>query len=158
MKYILFIAFSMLITFNLNAQIVFKSGENVTSADLRVRVSENVILADIRVRIGENVTFADFTVGITNQKSKADFIVTEGYNYDLRIRAGEKVILADIRIRAGESVILSDVRVKIKTSGTVDYLVYVDKDIITMNDIVIAILPALNKEMDYEFEDVPKIQ
>jgi hypothetical protein len=139
-------------------QIVIKAGDDVTPADLRVRVGEDVTLADVRLRIGPEVTMADFTVGITDEKSKAHFVVTEGLNYDLRVRAGDSVTLADIRIRAGDSVTLSDVRVKIKTSGTVDYLVYIDKEQKTMADLVVALLPAINKKLGYKLEDVPRIK
>lgn len=157
MKNTTFSIIIILIAINLNAQIIIKSGENVTLADLRVCIGENVTWADMRVQIGKNVTLADFTVGIIDQKIQADFIVTNGFNYDLSVQAGDNVTLADIRIQAGGNVTLSDVRVKVKTSGTVDYFVYIEKEIMTMNDIVIALLPALNKEMDYKFEKIPKI-
>lgn len=156
-RYFLIIIFSVALT-NLNAQIIFKSGEDITSADLRIRVGEDVTSADIRIRIGEDVTSSDFTVGITNQKNKADFIVTNSNNYDLRIRAGADVTSADIRIRAGADVTSADIRIKIKSSGSADYLVYIDREIPKLEDVVVGLLPVINKYLNYKFETIPKIK
>jgi len=139
-------------------QIVFKAGPDVTSADLRVRVGDAVTSSDVRLRIGPKVISADFTVRITTKKSEANFVVTEGRGYDLRVRAGDSVTSADIRIRAGDSVTSADVRVKVKTSGAADYLVYIDKEKKSIADLVVAILPAINKKLGYKLEDVPKIK
>jgi hypothetical protein len=143
---------------NLNAQIIFKSGEDITAPDLRIRIGEDVTFADIRIRIGEDVTSSDFTVGITSQKSKADFILSNSNNYDLRIRAGADVRLADIKIQAGADVTLADIRIKIKSSSNADYLVYIDKEKTTLNDVVIGLLPAINKHLNYKYETIPKIK
>lgn len=156
-RYILIVLLTILWTSS-NAQIIFKSGEDTTFPDLRIRVGNNVTFADIRARIGEDVTFADFTVRLTNKINRADFIVTDKNNYDLRIRAGEDVTFADLKIKVGSDVTFEDVRIKLKSSGIADYLVYINKDKSTINDIVIALLPAINKHLDYKYESIPRIK
>jgi hypothetical protein len=51
MKATLLVALSILVGFGVDAQIRFKSGENVMLSDIRVRVGENVMLSDIRLRL-----------------------------------------------------------------------------------------------------------
>lgn len=143
---------------SIEAQMSFYIDESISFADLRIKIGENISLADVRVKIGEDVTMADFSVGITNTKSNANFIITESkYRADKTIKAGESLSSPDIRIRAGESVSVADVRIKIKSSGTVDYLVYTENDDMSLYHLVIALLPAINKEFDYKLEGVPTL-
>jgi len=141
-------------------QIVIKSGANEIAPDLTLQVGKNVIAADVGLLIGPNLVIADFSVGVTNKINKANFIVTEGIHlkHILRVQAGDSVIAPDISIQAGGAVIAPDVRVKVKTSGAVDYLVYIDKQKATMVDLVVAILPAINKKLGYKLKRVPRIK
>lgn len=137
------------------AQISFRIENNILYPDLRVRISENVIFPDIRVEIGENVHFENFTVGITSNRDQADFIITTSRYPELTVRASENTLFPDIRIRAGENVLFEDVKIKIKKKGTVDYIVYTEKAYISLTDLVVALLPAINKELDYKFKKIP---
>jgi len=137
------------------AQISFRIDSKILSSDLRVRISENVNFPDIRVKIGGSVHFEDFSVGITSNRNQADFIITTSRYSELTVRASENVLFPDIRIKAGENVLFADVVIKIKKTGTVDYIVYTEKEYISLTDLVVALLPAINKEMDYKFEKIP---
>ena len=142
----------------INAQISFYVDEDISYADLRIRIGEDVTMADIRVKIGEDVTMSDFSVGITNMRSKADFIITNSkFKADKTIKASESVSMADIRIRAGEDISMADVRIKIKESGSVDYYVYTENSFMNLNHLVIALLPVINMELDYALENIPTI-
>jgi hypothetical protein len=132
-----------------------KIDDNMYSYDLSVKIGENVYGADIIVKIGENVYGTDFTVGITSNKNKADFIITKSVNADFTVKAGENIYGADITIKAGENVYGSDVVIKVTKSGTVDYLVFSEKPYVSLTDIVVALLPAINKELDYKFKKIP---
>lgn len=139
-------------------QITFYVDENISYPDISVKIGDNVSYPDVRIKIGENISYEDFTVGITNQKSQANFIITTSkYRADKTIRANENISYPDLRIKVGENISYPDVRIEIKKSGTVDYIVYTEKAFMTMEDLIIALLPAINKEMDYELEDIPTI-
>ena len=138
-----------------NAQISFKIESDIFFPDLSVKISESTVISDISIKIGEKVNFADFTVGITSRRNQADFIITKTSIPEFTIRASSNVLMPDISIKIGENVLFPDVTIKIKTSGVVDYIVYTEKESITMNDLVIALLPAINKEMNYQFEGIP---
>jgi len=137
------------------AQITFRIEDNISYPDLSVKISDNVSYPDIRIKIGEDISYEDFTVGITSNKSKADFIITKSRYPDLTVKASDNISYPDLRIKAGESVSYADVTIEIKKSGTVDYLVYTEKAFISLIDIVISLLPAINKELDYKFEKIP---
>lgn len=137
------------------AQLTFRIESNILYPDLSVRISENVSFPDIRVKIGEGVNFEDFTVGITSKKDQADFIITKSRYPELTVRASENILFPDIRIKAGKNVSFADVTIKIKKKGTVDYIVYTEKAYISLTDLVVALLPAINKEMDYKFKKIP---
>jgi len=137
------------------AQILFRIESDIFYPDLSVRISENISFPDIRVKIGESVTFEDFTVGITSNRNQADFIITTSRYPNLTVKASEDILFPDIRIKAGENVSFADVTIKIKKVGTVEYIVYTEKAYISLTDLVVALLPAINKEMDYKFEKIP---
>jgi hypothetical protein len=142
----------------LNAQISFYVDEDISYPDIRVRIGEDVTYPDVRIKIGETVSYSDFTVGITNNKSTANFIITTSkYGADKTIRAGDDVSYPDIRIRFGENTSYSDLSIKIKKSGSVDYIVYSEKEFVSMNDLIIALLPAINKQLDYKLEGIPTL-
>ncbi|MEX0981342.1 MAG: hypothetical protein WD577_05450 [Bacteroidales bacterium] len=145
--------------FSVNAftQISFYVDEDLSYPDISVKIGTNVSYPDIRVQIGENISYDDLTIGVTNSKSKADFVIVKSkYQADKTIRASDNVSYPDIRIQAGESVSYPDIRIEIKKTGTVNYLVYTEKAFMSMNDLVIALLPVINKHLDYKFKDIPK--
>lgn len=137
------------------AQLSFRIESNILYPDLSVRISKNVIFPDIRVKIGESVLFENFTVGITSNRNQADFIITTSRYPELTVRVSENILFPDISIKAGENVLFADVTIKIKKTGTVDYIVYTEKSYISVTDLVVALLPAINKEMDYKFKKIP---
>ena len=137
------------------AQISFRIENDILFPDLSVKISENVTFPDISVKIGESVNFENFTVGITSNRNQADFIITTSMYPKLTVKASENVLFPDISIKAGEKVLFPDVTIKIKKTGTVDYIVYTEKAYISLTDLVVALLPAINKEMDYKFKKIP---
>jgi Uma2 family endonuclease len=136
-------------------QITFRIESDIFSSDLSVKVSESVYSPDVTVKIGSDVYSPDFTVGISSSKKEADFIITKSTNADISIKASESIYSPDISIKAGESVYSPDVTIKILKSGTVDYIVYTEKDFITMTDLIVALLPAINKKLDYKLKGIP---
>ena len=137
------------------SQITFKIDSDIFFPDLRVQISENILFPDIRVKIGEKASFADFSVGITSNKNQADFIITKSAFADYTVKASEKVMFADLSIKAGANVFFADVSIKIKKTGIVDYIVYTEKNYITINELIVALLPAINQAMDYQFDSIP---
>lgn len=145
-----------IISANAFSQISFYVDESLSYPDISVKIGTSVSYPDIRVQIGENISYDDFTVGVTSNKSKADFVIVKSKNQaDKTVRASENVSYPDIRIQASDNVSYPDVRIEIKKSGTVNYLVYTEKTFMSMNDLVIALLPVINKHLDYKFKDIP---
>ncbi len=144
------------LSFNAFSQISFYVEKELPSSDFSVKIGSNVSFPDIKVQIGENISYDDFTVGITDTKSKADFVIVKSkFQADKVVRASDDVSFPDISIQAGEDVSFPDVRIKIKKTGSVNYLVYTEKASISMDDLVIALLPAINQHLDYKFKDIP---
>jgi len=141
--------------FGIAAQLSFRIESNILYPDLSVRISENVSFPDIRIKIGESVHFENFTVGITSNRNQADFIITTSRYPGLTVRASKNISFSDISIKAGENVLFADVTIKIKKTGTVDYIVFTEKAYISLTDLVVALLPVINKEMDYKFKKIP---
>jgi len=125
-------------------QITFKVSPDIIVGDLEVKIGENVIVPDITIKIGKNVIIPDFSVGVTSKKSQAHFVITTSIIADYEIKAGPDVIVPDLSIKAGSDVIVPDLTIKINTSGTVDWIVYTEKEFISINDLVIALLPVIN--------------
>lgn len=145
-----------IISANTFSQISFYVDESLSYPDISVKIGTSVSNPDIRVQIGENISYNDFTVGVTRNKSKANFVIVKSkYQADKTVRASDNVSYPDIRIQASENVSYPDVRIEIKKSGTVDYLFYTEKAFMSMNDLVIALLPVINKHLNYKFKDIP---
>ena len=138
-----------------NAQISFKINSSSILSDLTVNISENILFPDVSIKVGEEVLFENFTVGITANKNQADFIITESAFADVTIKISESALLADLSIKAGKSVQFPDVTIKIKNSGVVDYIVYSEKEYITLQELIVALLPAINEELNYKFDKIP---
>ncbi len=132
--------------------ISFRIDSDIAYPDLRVRIGKSVSYPDIRIRIGTSVSYSDFTVGISSEKKDATFVITKSVNANFSVRADDDVSYPDVRIRSGDSVSYPDVRIKFKKSGEVDYLVYTEKDFMTLTDMVIALLPAIHIQTNYEHE------
>jgi len=145
-----------ILSFNAFSQISFCVDEELTSPDFSVKIGTSISFPDIKVQIGENISFADFTVGVTDFKSQANFVIVESkLQADKTVRAGDDVSFPDISILAGENVSFPDVRIEVKKTGSADYLVYTEKAFISENDLVIALLPAINQHLNYKFENIP---
>ena len=106
---------------------------------------------------GGILSFEDFTVGVTSNKRQAQFIVSESRYSDYTVRAGEDVSYPDLSIKAGADVSYPDITIEIRSSGIVDYVVYTEKDFITLRDIVIALLPAINTETGFKFDELKEV-
>ena len=139
------------------SQLTFFIDDDISYPDFRVRIGEDVSYPDIRIRIGSDVSFEDFTVGVTSNKSQAQFIVSESRYSDYTVRAGEDVSYPDLSIKAGADVSYPDITIEIRSSGIVDYVVYTEKDFITLRDIVIALLPAINTETGFKFDELKEV-
>jgi hypothetical protein len=150
----MFFVIAIFVTYG-NAQITFKIDSDIVFQDLRVQISESTMFPDIRVKIEERTTFTDFSVGITSNKNQADFVITKLTFADYSVKAAENVMFTDLSIKAGEDVLFADVTIKIKKTGIVDYIVYTEKDYITINELVVELLPAINQPMDYQFDKIP---
>lgn len=138
-----------------SAQVSFRIDNGIAFPNLRVKISPDVSFPDISVSIGKDVAFEDFTVGVTSNRSMADFIISDSPLSDITVNASETVPFADIVVRYGQQVPFTNVKVKIKEYGNADYLVYTERSAITLEEIVVAILPALNSAMDYKFDKLP---
>ncbi len=143
--------------FTLQAQVSFYIDDDISYPDFSVRISDDVSYPDITIRIGSDVSYEDFTVGVTSDKSQAQFIISESRYSDYTVRADDDVSYPDLSIRAGDDVSYPDVTIEIRKSGTVDYVVYTEKDFITLRDIVIALLPAINYETEFKFEEINEL-
>ena len=118
--------------------------------DFKLKISEEVFYPDMSIKIGKNVYYADFTVGITQNKSQADFIITKSSYADYKIQAGDDIFYPDFSIKAGPDIFYPDLSIKIMTSGTVDYIVYTEKEFITLRDLVSSLLPVINFKTDFK--------
>ncbi|MDX1409596.1 MAG: hypothetical protein R3330_15720 [Saprospiraceae bacterium] len=139
---------------------VIASAQFVTTTrgmpEVTVHISEESTLADMRVLFVQEAEEADFSILFTYDANDADYILTRGTDADFVIgqRSLEK---ADLRIQAGEFVSRPHVTVNVIREGEPDYRVFVDRINFGLNDVVMAILPALNKALDYRFEWIPRM-
>lgn len=72
----------------------------------------------------------------------------------MSVKVSDSTYSPDISIKAGENVYSPDVTIKILKSGTVNYIVYAEKDYI-MTDLIVVLLPTINKELDYKLKGIP---
>lgn len=136
------------------SQVSFKIDEDLYGADLTVKIGDDVYSPDIRIELSSDVYSPDFSVGITNDKRKAQFIISKSSYADYKIKAGEDTYSPDVRIKASDDVYSPDLKIELKKTGSVDYLVYTEKDFMTLSDMVIALLPAINYHLDYENDEL----
>lgn len=125
------------------------------AADLNVRVGESIIYADLDVEISENVIYEDFTIGFTNSKHNADVVIgTSPSASDIQICISNS-LYADMDIDVSESQIYEDISIEIKSSGSVDYLVYNEDEFLSKEKLVVALLPIINAHLEYKFSKIP---
>jgi hypothetical protein len=141
-------------TLSISGQTTFRVEENALYPDFKLSVGENVFYPDITINIGEGVFNADFRVGVTSNRSQADFVITTSAYADYTVQAGENVFYPDLRIKAGKNAFYPDITIEIVKSGTVDYIVFTEKDFITLRDLTVALLPAINYHTDFEHKEL----
>lgn len=143
---------------NSYGQTSFKIDKNIIAPDLSVEIGENIIAPDITIEIGENVIAADLSVGLTSDKRKANFVIVKYSGATYEIEASLTVISPDISIEAGANIMAPNLTVEIKEKGIVDYLVYTENEHISLNELVIYLLPAINKKLNYKYSVLRKIR
>jgi len=150
-----FVAIALFFSGFLSAQTVFYTSDKIPFPDLKVEIGENVSFPDVKISLGEDVPFADFTVGITDNEFNADFVITkwEG-RADKKIKVSSRIPFADITIKIGADVSFPDLKIGIRKYGSVNYLVYSEKALLSKNDLIIALLPIINLHMDHKFDKV----
>lgn len=144
-------------SFSATAQVSFLIDDDFNGADLKIEIDEDQSFADIKLKIGEDISFADFTIGFAFSPGEADFVIRKYAGADYRIQAGHDVSFADIKIQAGEDVSFDDLKIEIRKTGTVDYLIYTEKAYISLEEIVIAILPAVNFHLKDKEPELTKL-
>ena len=137
------------------AQITYRIDESIAFPDLRVKISPDASFPDIAVSISKDIAFEDFTVAMTSNRSLADFIISDSQLSDISVNASATVAFADVTVKYGASVPFTNVKVKLIDYGNADYLVYTERSSVTLQEIVVAILPALNKAMHFKFGKIP---
>lgn len=125
---------------------------HILIGQITFKVSDDVYYSDISIKIGSDVYYPDFSVGISSNRYQADFIITENSYADFNVKAGSNVYYPDLSIKAGKNVYYPDISVKLVNSGTVDYVIYNEKDFINMADIISALLPVIHKHTDYQHD------
>ncbi|MGE4434442.1 MAG: hypothetical protein AB7D40_10585 [Bacteroidales bacterium] len=141
--------------FDCGAALLFRVVEDEPFPDMKIRMGRNVPFPDVTVKIGEEVVFEDFSVGFTDRWTEADFVITKSKKAHLTVVASSDVMLPDLEIRVGESVPFEDVKIKVRRAGVVDYLIYTERAYISLNEIVVALLPAINQHLGFKLEDIP---
>ncbi|MGQ1948528.1 hypothetical protein ACT3CD_15650 [Geofilum sp. OHC36d9] len=140
--------------FSLQAQVTFFIDDDISFPDFSIGIGDDISFPDIKIEIGSEVSFEDFTVGVTSDKNQAQFIISKSQYSDYTVRADDDIPFPDLRILAGDDVSFPDVTIKLQKSGTVDYLVYTEKDFMTLADMVIALLPVINHETKFDCEKI----
>lgn len=137
------------------AQYTVNFTSSAYTADLNVSVGKNIIYADIDVEISENVISEDFSVGFTDSRYKADVIIgTSSVSSDIKIFLGNS-LSADLDIDISENQLYEDISIEIKSTGSVDYLVYNEDKFLSKEKLVVALLPIINAHLKYKFPKVP---
>jgi len=148
MKKILFVI--LFVPFISIGQISFKVSDDTYSPDITVKIGSDVYYPDISIKIGSDVYSSDFSVGISSNRYQADFIITDGFNADFTVKASNDVYYPDLSIKASDDVYYPDITIKLVKSGTVDYVIYNEKNYTSMADIISALLPVIHKYTDYQ--------
>lgn len=148
-KTILFFIILTLKSGFLFCQSTIKVGEYVSNPDLRVKIGEYVSNPNLKVKIGEYVSNSDFSISITSSPLKADIIVTEYCDKCLRIKSSEYISNPDISIYVSEYTTNPDIKILLKRSGEADFVVYSDLDSLTKKELVLAVLPEINRILEY---------
>lgn len=140
-------------------QYTAKVTDGKSYADLDVRISDDVYMEDLGVEIGYDIFMEDFTIGFTNSKSQATVIITDTYSADFEVNMTSSSY-ADLDIEASDDVYMEDIGIEIKKSGYVDYLVYSEIDLMSIEVLVCALLPIINSHLDNNnrLEDVPVLK
>ena len=157
MKWIITLIVLFSLTIKSQGQITFRVESDIYYPDFSVKIGDNVYYPDISIKIGKDVYYPDFTVGITSNKSQANFVITTSNYADYSIKASDDVYYPDLSIKAGNDVYYPDLTIKILTSGTVDYIVYTEKEFISLRDLVVALLPAINYHTDFEHDELNEL-
>ena len=63
----------------------------------------------------------------------------------------------DITVKIGSDVYYPDITIKLVKSGTVDYVIYNEKNYTSMADIISALLPVIHKYTDYQNDALNKL-
>ena len=69
-------------------------------------------------------------------------------------KIGSDIYYPDIKIQIGSDIYYPDIKIKLIKTGTVNYVIYSEKDFVSMNDIISALLPVIHKFTDYEHESL----
>jgi Uma2 family endonuclease len=155
MKYIYIILIFTLLSFvNLYSQITYKIGSDIYYPDIKIQIGSDIYYPDIKIQIGSDVYYPDFSVGISSEKNEADFIITKSSYSDFKIQTSKDIYYPDLKIQAGKDVYYPDIKIKLIKTGTVNYVIYSEKDFVSMNDIISALLPVIHKFTDYEHESL----
>jgi len=120
--------------------------KNSGFGDLSILIKESGF-GDITVLFKKS-GFGDISVGITDIEFEADFILKHSGFGDRSVLLKDSGF-GDISVLIKESG-FGDVSVLIEESGTVDFLIYSDKDYITKDEIVAALIEVIKEKAGYK--------
>ena len=149
LTHLLFVSLTIFIVEG-KAQLSFLVAENILYPDFNLVISENSFFPDFSINISRSVRYPDFTVGFTNIKSKADFIISNSNNAYYKIKVSNNSFSPDLRINVGENILYADLSILVATSGSVDYLIYSDKDFPGVNDIIASLLLVIHAKTKFK--------
>jgi len=145
---ILFSLMLLMSVTRVHAEETFFISESIISPDLSVEIGESKISPDITVQIGKSNVNADFSVGISHKKEDANIILTDSsYNPKYEIEMSNSIISPDLTIEVGKSKISPDVTIDIKRTGKVNYTVYSESGLLSLNKLTVCLLPAITKHV-----------
>lgn len=136
------------------SQTRYEIGPNVPFEDISIKISNDLPFADIKVSISEEIAFEDFSVGLTQNKETADFIITKAPFADVKVKAGTDISFPDLTIEYDEDVSFKDISILITDEYNADYKIYADDTFISKSDLIIALLPIINKKMNGKFNGI----
>lgn len=129
-------------------QTVFRIEGKTKNPDLKIAVSQILENPDLKIKLNYgNVANCDLFFAITKDREKADIIISNNFldSIHYNIEKTRSANFADISIELSANVKNPDFIVAYKEFGSVNLLIYTEKQGLPFDDWVITLLPFLNK-------------
>jgi len=157
MKSILILVICLLST-SINAQLSIYCDSKLSNPDINLQIDNKHSNPDIAINIGENFSNADYTISISRNLNNAEsHLVKSRYSADILVKASNDKSYPDFRIALNNNNVKPDVSFRITNSASADINIYCKLKHPNYGQIVAALLPRINKHLNYKYELITRL-